>query len=89
VLRLSVSDFLQEGDPSAFEHSEELSWEMEEASICGLGMVAASPLISLRRHFPALFLARRPAASLDSQDSDPAPAAQVGEEVSTGGEPRK
>ena len=34
---------------------DDVAWEMEEASICGLGMVAASPLQSARRFFPELF----------------------------------
>ena len=33
----------------------DVGWEMEEGSICGLGMVAAKPLESAMKHFPAEF----------------------------------
>ena len=38
--------------------SDEVSWEMEEGSICGLGMVAFKPLESARQHFPEAFADR-------------------------------
>ena len=46
--------------------AEDVGWEMEQGSICGLGMVAAKPLETARQHFPepspppAVRPARRP-----------------------------
>ena len=42
-------------DPSALEHVDDVAWEMNEGSICGLGMVASLPLTSARQHFPEDF----------------------------------
>jgi len=47
--------YLDGGDPAALAQAGEVGWEMEEGSICGLGMVAAKPLESARLHFPAAF----------------------------------
>lgn len=54
-LRRQNDVYLQSGDPVAFEHADDVAWEMEEGSICGLGMVAAKPLESARKHFPDHF----------------------------------
>ena len=43
------------GDIAALRHAEDVGWEMDEGSICGLGMVAAKPLESAREHFPEAF----------------------------------
>jgi NADH:ubiquinone oxidoreductase subunit F (NADH-binding) len=51
-IRRQVDQFIQLGDPVALEMAEDVGWEMEEGSICGLGMVAAKPLESARKHFP-------------------------------------
>lgn len=37
------------------QHAAAVGWEMEEGSICGLGMVAAKPLESARKYFPQSF----------------------------------
>jgi NADH:ubiquinone oxidoreductase subunit F (NADH-binding) len=58
-LRRQVDGYLASGDPAALRHAEEVGWEMDEGSICGLGMVAAKPLESARRYFPAAFATRR------------------------------
>lgn len=50
--------YIQLGDPVAFEHTQDVEWEMEEGSICGLGMIAAKPLSSAREHFPEHFKTR-------------------------------
>ena len=50
-----VSKYIQIGDPKVLELTEEVGWEMEEGSICGLGMVAAKPFESARKHFPEAF----------------------------------
>jgi NADH:ubiquinone oxidoreductase subunit F (NADH-binding) len=58
-LRNACGRFLEDGDPDALLHVDDVGWEMEEGSICGLGMVAAKPLISAMRHFPDAFRRRR------------------------------
>jgi NADH:ubiquinone oxidoreductase subunit F (NADH-binding) len=57
-VRRQVDRYLSSGDPAALTHAEDVGWEMEEGSICGLGMVAAKPLESARQHFPAAFAVR-------------------------------
>ncbi|MEM7454962.1 MAG: NADH-ubiquinone oxidoreductase-F iron-sulfur binding region domain-containing protein, partial [Planctomycetota bacterium] len=58
-LRRQVDKFIQiNGSPNGsapLEHSEDVAWEMEEGSICGLGMVAAKPLESAQKYFPMAF----------------------------------
>ena len=57
-LNRQVDKYLQSGDPVAFTHADDVGWEMEEGSICGLGMVAAKPLESARQYFPEAFKVR-------------------------------
>ena len=47
--------YLKDGNPANLNHAEAVGWEMEEGSICGLGMVAAKPLETARKHFPQAF----------------------------------
>jgi len=47
--------FLASGDADELDTVEDVAWEMEEGSICGLGMQAAKPLTSAMEHFPAAF----------------------------------
>ena len=54
-LHRQTEKFVQLGDSKAFEHADDVGWEMEEGSICGLGMVAAKPLESARKYFPEAF----------------------------------
>lgn len=54
-LRRQNQHYLRSGDPVVFEHADDVAWEMAEGSICGLGMVAAKPLESARKHFPNHF----------------------------------
>lgn len=54
-LRRQVDSFLADGDPNSLEFAGDVGWEMEEGSICGLGMVAAKPLESAMKHFPEVF----------------------------------
>jgi NADH:ubiquinone oxidoreductase subunit F (NADH-binding) len=58
-VRQSLERYLEHGDPASLSQVEDVGWEMAEGSICGLGMVAAEPLQSARRHFPESF-GRRP-----------------------------
>jgi NADH:ubiquinone oxidoreductase subunit F (NADH-binding) len=57
-IRRQVDQFIQLGDPVTLEMTDDVGWEMEEGSICGLGMVAAKPLESARKHFPDAFKTR-------------------------------
>jgi len=50
-----VDKYIQLGDPASLAMADEVGWEMEEGSICGLGMVAAKPLESARKYFPEAF----------------------------------
>ena len=54
-LNRQVDKFIQLGDSNALEMADDIGWEMEEGSICGLGMVAAKPLESARKYFPKAF----------------------------------
>lgn len=54
-LRRQLDKFVENGDNQSLAMAEEVSWEMEEGSICGLGMVAFKPLESARKHFPEAF----------------------------------
>lgn len=57
-IRRQVDQYVQLGDPASLEMTGDVGWEMEEGSICGLGMVAAKPLESARKHFPEAFKTR-------------------------------
>jgi NADH:ubiquinone oxidoreductase subunit F (NADH-binding) len=54
-VRRQVARYMDSGDPASLSMTDEVGWEMEEGSICGLGMVAAKPLESARKHFPDAF----------------------------------
>ena len=53
--RRALDRYIDTGDATALEHVEEVAWEMDEGSICGLGMVASLPLTSAMKHFPGDF----------------------------------
>jgi len=57
-LHRQLGQYIATGDPAAFEHADDVGWEMEQGSICGLGMVAAKPLEMARQHFPGAFAPR-------------------------------
>jgi NADH:ubiquinone oxidoreductase subunit F (NADH-binding) len=54
-LHNQVTKYLKTGDPSKLEHANDVGWEMEEGSICGLGMVAHKPLVDAMKYFPEAF----------------------------------
>jgi NADH:ubiquinone oxidoreductase subunit F (NADH-binding) len=62
-LQRQVERFLHAGSPDALSHVADVGWEMEEGSICGLGMVAMKPLQSALEHFPEAFAPRQPSES--------------------------
>ena len=53
--RRAIDRYLETRDFDALRDVVELHWEMEEGSICGLGMVASLPLVSAMKHFPEDF----------------------------------
>lgn len=55
VQRQAVDAWIDGSDRSRLEHVEEVAWEMNEGSICGLGMVASLPLQSALKYFPEDF----------------------------------
>lgn len=57
-LRRQVDQFMNGGGDNSLRMAADVGWEMEEGSICGLGMVAAKPLESAREHFPEAFRKR-------------------------------
>lgn len=54
-LRRQLDSLVQLNDKSALDMVDDVGWEMEEGSICGLGMVAHKPLESAMEHFPEAF----------------------------------
>ena len=58
-LNRQVDKFIQLGNAESLAMADDVGWEMEEGSICGLGMVAAKPLESAREHFPEAFQSTR------------------------------
>jgi NADH:ubiquinone oxidoreductase subunit F (NADH-binding) len=59
VQRQALERYVQTGDAAALEHVQDVAWEMEEGSICGLGQVASWPLTTARKHFPQAFGERK------------------------------
>jgi NADH:ubiquinone oxidoreductase subunit F (NADH-binding) len=53
--RRALDAFIDDRDPAHLEHVEDLHWEMDAGSICGLGMVASLPLMTAMKHFPSDF----------------------------------
>lgn len=48
IQRLLASELEREG----LDGVTDLEWAMSQASICGLGMIAANPLVTVMKHFP-------------------------------------
>jgi NADH:ubiquinone oxidoreductase subunit F (NADH-binding) len=55
----AVKTYLQTGDPASLAHVDDVAWEMEAGSICGLGVAASLPLTSARKYFGDAFRDRR------------------------------
>ncbi|EDM73967.1 putative NADH dehydrogenase I chain F [Plesiocystis pacifica SIR-1] len=51
VQRQAIDKFLDARAPESLGHVEEVAWEMDAGSICGLGMVASLPLQSAMKYF--------------------------------------
>ena len=54
-LHRALQKHMKGGRPEALTHAADVAWEMNEGSICGLGMVAAEPLQMARKYFPEDF----------------------------------
>ena len=52
VQRRSTEKFAETGDKATLSMIEDIAWEMNQGSICGLGHAASNPITSLMRHFP-------------------------------------
>ena len=55
VVRAAMDKAMDYGDASGLRHMDDIGWEMEEGSICGLGMVAAKPVQNALQYFPEDF----------------------------------
>jgi NADH:ubiquinone oxidoreductase subunit F (NADH-binding) len=55
LVRQALDSYLEKGNPDALQYLDDLAWEMDQGSICGLGMVAAEPAVTARKHFPDHF----------------------------------
>ena len=55
IQRQTIDRYIASDDPAALEHVDDVHWEMEEGSICGLGMVASKPLQMAMQHWPDRF----------------------------------
>jgi NADH:ubiquinone oxidoreductase subunit F (NADH-binding) len=53
--RQAVDRYRDTRDTSHLSHVDDVAWEMDQGSICGLGMVASLPLQSAMKHFPEDF----------------------------------
>ncbi len=58
VLRQATDRFLLMGEPKSLRDVDDVAWEMEEGSICGLGIAAPLALTSAMKHFPDAFKRR-------------------------------
>jgi NADH:ubiquinone oxidoreductase subunit F (NADH-binding) len=57
-LHQSIHRFIETGKTEALRHIEDIGWEMEAGSICGLGIAAPLPILSAMRYFPQDFESR-------------------------------
>ncbi|MFT7520889.1 MAG: NADH:ubiquinone oxidoreductase subunit F (NADH-binding) [Kiritimatiellia bacterium] len=55
IQRQALGRFIDTRDTAHLEHVDDVAWEMDEGSICGLGMIASAPLTSAIKHFPEDF----------------------------------
>ena len=58
VQRQALDRYIDTGDATHLKHVETVAWEMDEGSICGLGMTASKPLETAMQHFPGDFAER-------------------------------
>ncbi len=55
LLNRALAGYRRDKNPAALDTVEDVAWEMEEGSICGLGIAAPLPLTSAMKHFPEAF----------------------------------
>lgn len=58
IQRRAIDRYLEGGRADVLQHVEQVAWEMDAGSICGLGVAASTPLVSAMRHFPEDFADR-------------------------------
>ncbi|MFT5432180.1 MAG: NADH:ubiquinone oxidoreductase subunit F (NADH-binding) [Myxococcota bacterium] len=58
--RQALDRYLDSGDPKHLGYLADVAWEMDEGSICGLGIAASLPILTAMRHFPDAFGPRQP-----------------------------
>ncbi len=68
LTRRAIGRYLDSGDPSHLRHLADIGWEMEEGSICGLGVAAPIPIRSAMQHFPESFRPRAHAPNPSGQE---------------------
>jgi NADH:ubiquinone oxidoreductase subunit F (NADH-binding) len=70
VLRQTLDRYRDSGNPDTLGIVDDIAFELEEGSICGLGMVAHLPLVSARKHFPEDFGPRAPRSTPDARPQE-------------------
>ena len=71
IQRQALDRYIETGDAAALEHVDDVAWEMDQGSICGLGMIASAPLTSAKKHFPGgLLLMDRITLTIDGQTTE-------------------
>ena len=55
LLRQAIERYIHTGDSALLQPVKDIAWEMEEGSICGLGIAAPLPIITAMKHFPEAF----------------------------------
>lgn len=63
LVKRAAETFTQSQNATHLQHIDEIGWQMEEGSICGLGMVAAKPLQNAMHYFPDEFQGDHPTPS--------------------------
>ncbi len=58
MLKQTLDRYLDKGAPAELEFVDDVAFELEEGSICGLGTVAHLGLVSAMKHFPEEFSER-------------------------------
>jgi len=55
IQRQAIDKWIKTRERSSLDDVDDVAWEMDEGSICGLGMVASKPLQMALEHFPEDF----------------------------------
>ena len=63
LVKRAAENFTESQNATHLQHIDDIGWQMEEGSICGLGMVAAKPLQNAMQYFPDEFQGDHPTPS--------------------------